>query len=132
MTFVELEKRSYEHPIVLYDGFCFLCDKTIKHLIEMDKKQQLRYHTLEAVNTKPDTVELLYKGEVFKRSDVLVKLAKLLENPSFLLRVTSYFPKPLRDLGYRFIAGNRYKIWGKSETCLLPDPDNSHLFLHLS
>lgn len=132
MTFVELEQRSHKYPIVLYDGFCFLCDKTITYLIEIDKERQLRYHTLESENTKPDTVQLFYKGQIYERSDVLVEIAKILKSPSFIMRMIKYIPKSIRDLGYRIIAKNRYRIWGKSETCLIPQPDIQQLFLHLS
>jgi len=132
MTYVELEKISFQHPIVLYDGFCFLCDRSIKYLIAQDKTQKLRYHTLEGENEKPSSVKLLYQSKIYEQSDVLVMVSKLIDKPSFLLRVIKWFPKVLRDLGYRIIAANRYRILGKSDTCLIPDADKKHLFLHLS
>lgn len=132
MTFVELEKRSFENPIILYDGFCFLCDRTINYLIEKDQQQKLRYHTLGEENNKPSTVKLLYQGKEYTQSDVMVMVSILIDKPGISLSLLKFIPKFLRDFGYKIIAANRYKILGRSDTCLIPTADKKHLFLHLT
>jgi len=129
MTYVELEKLSFKHPIVLYDGYCFLCDRTIQYLIQKDKQKKLRYHTLDATKETLLSVKLLNKGQVYEQSDVMVMAAKLIPNSGFLLGLLKWFPKGIRDLGYRIIARNRYRLFGRSDTCILPNNDVKNLFL---
>ena len=129
MTYVELEKLSFKHPIVLYDGHCFLCDRTIQYLIKKDKEEKLRYHTLNATRETLLSVKLLHQGKEYDQSDVMVMASKIITNSGLLLSLLKWFPKGIRDLGYRIIARNRYALFGRSDTCILPNKDIRHLFL---
>ena len=64
-------------------------------------------------------------GAVFTQSDALVELARALGGTWRILAIAGLLPKSLRDVLYRWVARNRYRFMGESETCALPAPELS-------
>ena len=130
MTVEELKQLSYKHPIIAYDGHCFLCHKTIKVFMKNDAKGVIRFVQLQdkigeelikhlAIIKEDETVILLQDGSIYTHSDVAIKISKFLSFPYRVMSIFTIFPKAFRDYGYRWIARNRYRWFGKSETCIV-------------
>lgn len=121
-------------PIVLYDGECGLCNRSVKFLIKRDGGQlyyaPLQGETAAALREQhpeiPKTLEsvvLVEDGKVRLRSKAFLYGAKFLTAPWRWAYYLRWLPAFLLDLGYRVIARVRYRVWGKYDTCQLPTTD---------
>ena len=135
------------HPIILYDGVCGLCNRVVQFLLRHDKREQLRFASLQSdfaaqilrrhgLNTTDlDTFHFVENYEqpderIFDRSDAVVRTGLALGGIwSMLATAASILPRALRELLYRIIARNRYRVFGKYDTCMLPDPNQRSRFL---
>lgn len=120
--------------ILFIDGQCLLCNTFVKFILKNDRKDQFVFTHLQK-NQTPDTpylntVVLEYQGIKYYKSDVSVEVFKMMGGWWKILSVLiNLFPKYVRDFWYDLIAKYRYKIWGKSESCILPDESIKHKFL---
>ncbi len=119
---------------MLYDGECGLCNRSVKFLIARDGGQlyyaPLQGETAGALREEhpeiPRTLEsvvLVDDGKVRLRSKAFLYGAKYLTRPWRWAYAFRWLPAFLLDLGYRFIARIRYRVWGKYDTCQLPTTD---------
>ena len=138
------------NQIVLYDGVCGLCNRLVQFLLKRDKRGRLRFASLQSefaervlarhgIDPKDlDTVQVVVNydrpyEQVVNRSDAVLRAGQELGLPwNILARVARIVPRPLRDVVYGFVARNRYRVFGKYETCMLPDPNQQHRFLDQS
>lgn len=127
-------------PVIIFDGICNLCNRSIDFIIKKDKKQLFRFAALqskfgETVKSKyslaknTDSVILLKNDTIFMESDAALEIAGMLSFPYNTLTVFKVIPKKTRDKLYRFIARNRYKWFGKKNTCRVPDSEEKNRFL---
>jgi len=136
-------------PIIFYDGVCGLCNALVQFLIRRDNRGALRFaslqsdfaakvlgrHGIDAADL--DTVQVVVNYEqpderVLNRSDAILRACGELGGSwKILAAVARIIPRPLRDLVYRFVARNRYQVFGKYETCLLPEPKQRSRFLDM-
>lgn len=127
--------------IILFDGVCNLCNRTIQTIIKNDKNDVFRFAPLQSdiglqivnergIDTKNlDSVVLIEPGVAYyNKSTAAIEIAKHLEKYSWL-RFFKPLPEGFRDLVYDFIANNRYKWFGKKESCMIPTPELQNLFL---
>lgn len=137
-TLDELKEMSHSNPIIAFDGVCNLCNGFIQWLIKRDKTKKFRYTTLQsdsgevlvkAVAIEGDSVILIYKGILYTLSDVGLKCMELLGGVWKIFSVLIFLPKGFRDLIYKWIAKNRYRWFGKSDVCMMPDASIRSLFL---
>ena len=108
-----------EESILYYDGFCMLCNNSMKFIINRDKKKQFKIgllHSLKKENQK-DTIILVHKGIKYHYSNAVIKSIILLGGIYKIAGILLIFPKSLRDFVYKIIARNRYKWFGKHNTC---------------
>lgn len=128
-------------PIVLFDGVCNLCSGSVQFLLKRDPEGRFRFASLqsdagrrlmaehgldvEALNS----VVLIEGGRAWQESSAALRIARHLPGAWKLLRVFAAVPRPLRDAVYRWIARNRYRWFGKAETCWLPTPELKARFL---
>ena len=128
-----------ENPIILFDGVCNLCNNTVDFVIRKDKHKQFRFVALQSAageklsenfNIPPETdsVILLDKNQVYFESDAVLKIAGLMGFPWNLPLVFKIIPQNTRDAVYKWIAKNRYKWFGKRNTCRLPTPEEKIYF----
>jgi len=135
------------HLIVFYDGVCGLCNRLIQFLLKRDRNDRLRFASLQSefaanvltrhgIDPKDlDTLHVVENYEeagerVLNRSDAVLRATGELGGLWSLAAIAgSIIPRPLRDLFYRFVARNRYRVFGKSETCMLPEPRHRAKFL---
>jgi predicted DCC family thiol-disulfide oxidoreductase YuxK len=129
-------------PVILFDGVCNLCNASVQFVIERDPTANFRFAALQsdfgqeilaknAVNTEGgDSVILVENGQVYDRSTAALLIAKRLSGGIKLLSVFLIVPKPIRDFFYKIIARNRYRWFGKQETCWLPTKELKARFLN--
>lgn len=119
--------------IILYDGFCRLCNGTVRFLIKRDKKKVFQYVALQSEKGQEilrkynvadiDSVVFVYRNQAHARSDAFVELIGLLPSPWKWIRVVKYIPKKWLDFLYDLIAKYRYRWFGKFDSCVF-HPDN--------
>ncbi len=130
MTIEELIQLSHKHPIVAYDGHCFLCHRAIQIFMRNDTDGVIRFVQLQddigkkildhaSLEQNDDTVILIQAGQIYTHADVSIQISKFLSFPYRLMSVFIIFPKGIRDYSYRWIARNRYRWFGKSESCIV-------------
>lgn len=134
----ELKELSKTNPIIAFDGVCNLCNGFIQWLIKRDKKKLFRYTTLQSevgdlltknIDVEGESVILVYKEEIYVLSDVGLKCMQILGGGWFVLYSLIILPKNFRDFVYKWIARNRYKWFGKSDVCMMPDASIKALFI---
>ena len=108
-----------EQTILYYDGLCVLCNKSIRFIIDRDRKNQFKIGLLDAFKSedKQDSVILVHKGIKYNYSSAVIKSLILLGGIYKLAFLLFILPKSLRDFLYKIIAKNRYKWFGKHNTC---------------
>ena len=126
--------------IVLFDGECNFCDHSVQFIIKRDPKGHFMFASIQSdigkkllnqFNVPEDTNSfiLIDKNKCYFKSTAALQICKNLKGlwkiPYFLLIV----PRPIRDFFYGIIANNRYKWFGKRESCMLPSPDIRKRFL---
>lgn len=128
--------------LILFDGVCNLCNKSVQYIIKRDRKHIFMFAPLQSVigqqlianynidTSKTDSI-LLYVPEkgIHYRSAAALKISSKLTYPTRLLTIFWIFPTFLRDLVYSFIARNRYKWFGKRESCMVPTPELKDKFI---
>ncbi|HEX3086536.1 MAG TPA: DCC1-like thiol-disulfide oxidoreductase family protein [Pyrinomonadaceae bacterium] len=134
--------------IVLYDGVCGLCNRAVQFLLKRDRHDRFRFASLQsdfAANllqrhgidhTKLDTVyAVVNHGEtnekLLAKGDAFLFFAKVLGGIWSVARLGSVIPRPIRNWLYDFVAAHRYRVFGKAESCMLPDPASRHKFLEV-
>lgn len=128
-------------PILFFDGVCNLCNGFVQFVIERDPKAKFRFASLQSnagqevlkqMNLSTEelkTVILQKNGKVYTHSDVALEMSRDLGGPWSLFYVFKILPKGLRDGIYDWVAANRYKWFGKRESCWLPTPELKARFL---
>lgn len=124
---------------MFFDGVCNLCNGTVDFFIRRDKKRALRYAPLQGEAAKqllpPDMLEdlpsmvLIDKSGRFQRSTAVLKAASKLGGLWPAVQVFLIVPRPIRDAVYNWIAKNRYRWFGKKDSCRLPTPEERAMFL---
>ena len=127
--------------VILYDGTCGLCHKSVKWILAHELDHDLQFAPLQGETaaalrlTHPeipptvDTVILVDEDRVHLRSKAFLYLAKHLRSPYRWAYGLRWFPGFLMNLGYRFVAAIRYRVWGRAELCDLPSPEQRARFL---
>jgi len=141
-------------PILLYDGVCGLCNRLVQFVLQRDRSEVFRFASLQSPfaarilarhNASPADLDTVYvvtnhdpakedqpEESVLLRSDAVLFIFKRLGGiwgpTASILRAV---PGPVRDWAYQVVARNRYRIFGRYETCPLPDARHRHLFLDL-
>ncbi len=129
------------HPVVLFDGICNLCNRSVQFIIKRDRKKQFHFAALQGktgqellrkFNLPADSFNsfiLVENGKVYLRSSGALRMAKKLNGAWPLLYAFIIVPKFIRDNIYNWIAKNRYKWYGKRRECMIPTPELRERFL---
>ena len=125
--------------VVFFDGVCNLCQGSVRYLIKHDKKNALKFASLQGSYAKSflpsteleslDSI-LLYDGEnLYKKSSAVLKLSKILGGWHRLLLLGHLLPEFIRNGLYDLVAKNRYQWFGKQNQCMQPSADLKSRFL---
>lgn len=131
---------SPSKPIIIFDGMCNFCSASVRFVLKNDKEGRILFTPLQselgsrlllANELDPgDTVSfLLIKNEqAYTQSDAALEIVKDLSAWKWL-SVFRFVPRPLRDSLYRLVARNRYRWFGKRESCFVPSKEQKARFL---
>ena len=127
--------------IILFDGVCNLCNTSVQFVINRDPNHRFNYAPLQGDTAKDllansdspgldlDSVVLVEDGKVYDRSTAALRIARKLTGGWPLLYGFIIVPKFIRDGVYNWIAKNRYRWFGKQDSCMIPTPELQSLFL---
>lgn len=132
---------SGEHPVLLFDGVCTLCNGVVRFIIPRDAEGRLRFAPLQSEAGQAllervglpasgvDSVVLVEGREYYTKSDAALRVARYLEDPYAWLSALRIVPRPVRDRVYDAVAASRYELFGRREQCMVPPPDAESRFL---
>jgi len=132
---------EHANRLVLFDGVCNFCNFWIQFALKHDKKGKLKFGSLQGTtaqqilpqyNIDPavlTSVIFIEDGIAYRESTAALKVCKYLDGGWKLLYVLIIIPAFLRDGLYKWIGQNRYKWFGKQESCMLPTPEQRARFV---
>lgn len=124
-----------EHALVLFDGVCNFCNNSVNFIIRHDKKDYFRFAPLQSATGKKileqhgldagdlQSVILSENGKIYTRTTAALRIARKLNGGWPALYGFIIVPSFIRDIVYRIIAKNRYRWWGKKDSCMIPTAD---------
>ncbi|WP_293300778.1 thiol-disulfide oxidoreductase DCC family protein [Allomuricauda sp.] len=128
--------------VILFDGVCNLCNSSVQFVIKRDRKDMFRYTALQSEvgqqmikergidTSQVDSIILIEPGVAYyTKSDAALKIGQSFGGGYVLLAIFTWIPKSIRDAIYDFVARNRYKWFGKQESCMIPTPELKAKFL---
>jgi predicted DCC family thiol-disulfide oxidoreductase YuxK len=126
--------------ILFFDGVCGLCNWAIDFVLKRDLQGNLQFAPLQGETARVllspedvndlNTMVLYVGGRTYRKSAAAVRvLWQLGLGWQIAGTILWLIPLPLRDLGYSLVASNRYRMFGKKETCRLPTPEERSRFL---
>ncbi|RPA66428.1 DUF393 domain-containing protein [Cyclobacteriaceae bacterium YHN15] len=131
------------YDIILFDGVCNLCNDAVDFIIKRDRKNHFKFTSLQDNVTQRllkeyrieegylDSIILIRGNQIFYKSRAALEISKKLSGIWPILYSFIILPSFLRDPIYDWIANNRYKWFGKKETCRLPSEDEKSKFLSI-
>ncbi|RNL54631.1 thiol-disulfide oxidoreductase DCC family protein [Pedobacter jejuensis] len=128
------------HPVIFFDGICNLCNTSVQFAVKHDKKNIFKFTALQGEyaktilpkfnidSTKLNSILLVDGEKVYTKSSAALRVAKKLNGLLPLLYTFIIIPKFIRDWVYDIVAKNRYKWFGKQESCWMPTPELKNKF----
>lgn len=127
--------------IILFDGICNLCSRTVLFLIKRDKKALFRFAALQseagqalmeqyaATDKENRTLYYIRDNQCFQQSTAILYILKDLGGIWKGFYPLMVIPTCIRDTAYLFISRHRYHLFGKKKTCMIPTPELKNRFL---
>ncbi|MEX2218725.1 MAG: DCC1-like thiol-disulfide oxidoreductase family protein [Phycisphaerales bacterium] len=129
--------------VVVFDGVCNLCNGWVRFVIRRDPAGRFRFAPFESAAARsllgdegaggagaaPQSVVLVQGGAVYRRSAAVLRIARGLRFPWWVLGWLIVVPRPARDWAYGVVAKRRYRWFGKAERCMVPTPEVRGRFL---
>jgi predicted DCC family thiol-disulfide oxidoreductase YuxK len=123
-----------ERPIVVFDAACLLCSAHAQFLLSHDRAGRFRLASIQSAAgaalcrehgldpEDPESMILVEGDRALRGSDAILAIWRGLGMPWRLAATLRIVPRALRDPVYRLVARNRYRLFGRRETCWVPDP----------
>lgn len=136
-----MKVSEIHNPILLFDGYCNFCNSSVQFILKHEKRKQLVFASLQSDvgkellqqynidSTKIDSLVLIENNKAYIKSSAAIRLTKYLKGLYPLAQLFLIIPYLIRNLVYDYIAKNRYKWFGKSESCMIPDQSIANRFL---
>ena len=131
-----------QSSIILFDGVCNLCNSSVQFVIKHDADKKFMFASLQSTAGQLllkqfdlplqdfNSFILIENEKIFLKSTAALMVAKQLKGAVKLLYGFIVVPPFIRNGAYNFIAKNRYKWFGKKESCILPTPELKARFLN--
>lgn len=134
---------AMDKTIVLFDGVCNLCNHTVQFLLRHDQHDRFRFASQQSPVGQAllQSLELNLHGQLaasvvviegrqhYTHSDAVLHTLQRLGGVWGVLAALRHVPKPIREWFYALIARNRYRWFGRRQSCMLPQPQHQHRFL---
>lgn len=130
-----------DHPVILFDGVCNLCNGSVLFIIKRDPRSQFYFAALQSdfgnkqlknfglPATELNSVLLIKGGTLYQKSNAALEIAKHLNGLWPVIYIFKIIPPFLRDGIYTWVARNRYRWFGKKDACMIPTPELKSRFL---
>lgn len=127
--------------IILFDGVCNFCNRTVRVIIKHDKADMFKFAQLQSdlakelllkqgINQNELSSVILIEGDqVYTKSDAVIRIAHQLSGWPTIVSYSKWVPKAIRNFFYDFIAKYRYRLFGKQDNCIMPDKKVQDKFL---
>lgn len=118
--------------IIIFDGVCNLCHGAVNFIIERDPYHRFVFTTMQSDTAKSliarygaegeysETFFLIKDGQCYMRTDAALEITKSLSGLWPALAILRFIPRRIRDFFYRLLGRNRYALFGRRDTCILP------------
>ena len=128
-------------PIILFDGICNLCNRSVQFIIKHDKEKVYRFAAFQSKAGQKllqqynlplkqySSFLLIENNKAYSQSTAALKVAKNLSGLVKLAVVFNIVPAGIRNIVYNFVARDRYQWFGKKESCMVPTQDLKARFL---
>lgn len=129
---MNIEAAGSNHSIVLFDGVCNLCNNSVQFIIKRDSKNRYRFAPIQSpLGLKllkncsadflgNDSFALIENGRLYSQTDAALRIARHLDGFWFLFGIFRIIPPVIRDIFYRLLGRNRYRLFGRRESCMIP------------
>ena len=129
------------HAIIVFDGVCALCNGWVRFLLRHDREQRYRYAAMQSDSGRqllaahgldpddPSSFLLIEHGQAWTDTDAIRRVVVGLGGIWRIAHALALLPRALRDRGYRLVARNRYRWFGRHATCFVPTPQQRARFL---
>ncbi|MGA6181028.1 thiol-disulfide oxidoreductase DCC family protein [Stenotrophomonas sp. NPDC077421] len=127
--------------VIVFDGVCALCSRWVRFLLRVDRQERYRFAAMQGTHGRvllrqhgldpddPLSFLLLEDGRAWTDTDAIVRVLVGLGGPWRLAVVLRAVPRRLRDRAYRALARNRYRWFGRQDSCFLPSAEQARRFL---
>jgi predicted DCC family thiol-disulfide oxidoreductase YuxK len=135
----------FPHPVILFDGVCNLCQFSVNFIIDRDPTARFRFAALQSgigrqllreMGQNPDqldSVVLIEDGRFYQKSAAALRICRRLSGLwPVLFYLFGWWPTALKDPIYDWIARNRYRWFGKQDTCRMPTPELRGRFIDVA
>jgi predicted DCC family thiol-disulfide oxidoreductase YuxK len=128
-------------PIIVFDGDCVLCSTNAQFVLRQDQRQLFRLAAMQSPAgaqlfdengidpNDPETLIVVDGDKVLRNSNAILFIWHNLGWPWRLASVFRLIPLGIRDIIYRWVARNRYRLFGQRQTCWVPNPKDAHRLL---
>ena len=135
-----LSAAGVAKPVIFFDDVCVMCNGFVNLLLRVDRRQQFLFAPLGGETARkllppqaedPTKWSMVYVDEsgIHDESDASLQVYRRLGGPWWLLSLARFIPRFIRNPAYRVIARNRYRWFGKRDTCRLPSAEEKSRFL---
>jgi predicted DCC family thiol-disulfide oxidoreductase YuxK len=127
--------------IILFDGVCNLCNRSVQFIIRRDKKNRFRFAAIQGktgqslmqqfqlTQNEINSFLLIEGQKIYTRSTAALRVFRQLGGLWSILYVFIIVPPFIRDVIYNWVARNRYKWYGKRDACMIPSDELKSKFL---
>jgi predicted DCC family thiol-disulfide oxidoreductase YuxK len=135
-----LSAAGVTRPIIFYDDVCVMCNGFVNLMLRMDRRQQFLFAPLGGETSRkilpplpedPGQWSMIYVDEagIHDQSDASLEVYRRMGGLFWLLSLARIVPRLIRNPAYRVLARNRYRWFGKHDTCRLPSAAEKARFL---
>lgn len=126
--------------IILFDGICNFCDSSVQFIIRYDQAAYFQFASIQSdvgqallakynVSENVDSVILIEHGKAYVESTAALRISRKLDGLWPICYLFILVPPFLRNIVYRLVAKNRYRLFGQKKICLLPTSSQQKRFL---
>jgi len=127
--------------IIVFDGVCNFCNRIVQIIIRHDPSCQIHFAAQQSeagmkllqqysIKESASSVVFITKDLAYYQSDAVIEIAKLLTGWPSLFKYTIIVPRFLRNAIYRLISANRYRLFGKKASCMVPKEEDKDRFVN--
>ena len=118
--------------IIIYDGICALCSRSVRFIVARDHEKYFKFMTLQSPDAqelmkshdlKGNSIVVVDNGNIYEHSDAILEICKHLKGGVKYLYYFKFIPKTVRNVVYKIIAKYRYQWFGKLQVCDIPSEE---------